>query len=108
VPRDQVLRALVLLGRRGEAAALYRKWLAEEPGNPVALHQLAACEGGEPPARASDAYVQTVFDSFAAHFDEKLASLDYRAPALLARAARGQLAAPSAPLDVADLGCGTG
>lgn len=108
VPRDQVLRALVLLGRREEAAALYREWLAAEPGNPVALHQLAACEGGTPPARASDAYVETVFDSVAVRFDEKLAELDYHAPALLAQAGRRHLATPSATLDVADLGCGTG
>jgi predicted TPR repeat methyltransferase len=32
----------------------------------------------------------------------------YRAPALLTQVAGGQLAAPSATLDVADLGCGTG
>jgi predicted TPR repeat methyltransferase len=108
VSRDQMLRALVLLGRREQAAALYREWLASEPGNPVALHQLAACEPGAPPARASDAYVQAVFDSVAARFDQKLAGLDYRAPALLERAVRQHVGAPAAALDVADLGCGTG
>ena len=79
-------------GQMDKAAAVFRSWLAEEPGNPMALHYLAACEGKEIPARASDAYVETTFDSFAASFDEKLASLDYRAPGLVAaavRAARG-------------------
>ena len=72
-----------------KAAAVFRGWLAEEPGNPMALHYLAACEGGQAiPGRASDAYVESTFDSFAASFDEKLASLDYRAPGLVAEAVR--------------------
>jgi predicted TPR repeat methyltransferase len=73
--REQVLRALVLLGRTGEAAAVLRDWLAQEPDNPVALHQLAACAGAQAPARASDAYVQAVFDSIAPAFDARLAAL---------------------------------
>ena len=106
--REQVLRSLVLLGRRAEAAEVYREWLRDDPDDPVARHQLAACEAVEPPARASDAYVETVFDQFAESFDAKLAMLDYRAPALVV----GALAA-ARPEDtpwtvVADLGCGTG
>jgi predicted TPR repeat methyltransferase len=109
VGRDQVLRALVLLGRREEAAALYRDWLAVDPGNAVAIHQLAACsEGDTPPPRASDAYIETVFDSYAASFDAKLAGLGYRAPDLVAAALRRARPVVDASLDVADLGCGTG
>jgi predicted TPR repeat methyltransferase len=108
VGRDQVLRALVLLGRRAEAADLYRQWLAEEPDDPVARHQLAACEQLAVPARASDAYVEAVFDQFAASFDAKLAMLDYRAPELIADALTSpRLDRPSWG-SVADLGCGTG
>jgi predicted TPR repeat methyltransferase len=58
--RDQVIRALLLLGERGRAAELYREWLAEDPDNPVVQHQLAACLGDTPPPRASEAYVQQV------------------------------------------------
>ena len=61
------------------------------------------------PARASDAYIEKTFDSFAASFDAKLAKLlDYRAPALVAEmlAHAGVDAARS--LDVLDAGCGTG
>jgi predicted TPR repeat methyltransferase len=106
--RDQVIRALLLLGERDEAAQLYRQWLAEEPANPVVQHQLAACLGEQAPQRASDAYVQTVFDSFARSFDAKLESLDYRAPQLVADALAAALPRAAAQFDIADLGCGTG
>lgn len=106
--RDQVIRALLLLGERDQAAALYREWLAEEPDNPVVQHQLAACLGEAAPARASDAYVETVFDSFAKSFDAKLESLNYRAPELVAEALAQVLPAPSRQFDIVDLGCGTG
>lgn len=44
--RSQVIRALKLLGEHQQAAGMYREWLAEEPGNPVVAHLLAACEHG--------------------------------------------------------------
>lgn len=109
--RDQVIRALVILGERDKAAALYREWLAEEPDNPVAQHQLAACLGSDGPAapeRASDAYVQQVFDAFASSFDAKLEMLHYRAPQLVADALAAVAGPPTADLSVVDAGCGTG
>jgi predicted TPR repeat methyltransferase len=115
--REQVLRALVLLGELDQAAQMYRDWLAEEPDNPVVQHQLAAClqglaeRGAQPvdaPSRASDAYVETLFDHFAGSFDAKLANLHYQAPERVAEAVRSALGEPRAQADVADLGCGTG
>ena len=106
--RDQVIRALTLLGERDKAAELYREWLAEDPDNPVVQHQLAACLGQATPERASDAYVQILFDNFADSFDAKLEKLQYRAPQLVADAVAASLGAPQAALDIADLGCGTG
>ncbi|HQR21833.1 MAG TPA: tetratricopeptide repeat protein [Burkholderiaceae bacterium] len=106
--REEVIRALVLLDRRADAERLYREWLAEDPDNPVATHQLAAVMQGDAPSRASDAYVQTVFDSYAPQFDSKLAGLGYQAPRLVADALAVQRAAAAADLDIADLGCGTG
>ena len=110
--RSDVLRALVLLGEKQRAAALYREWLDEEPDNPIARHLLAAAEGegkdDAAPGRASDAYVEEVFDHFAESFDAKLESLHYQAPALVAERLHQLLPAPDATLDVADLGCGTG
>ena len=106
--RQQVARALVTLGEVGRAAEVYREWLAEEPGNPVVLHHLAACEGSNSHRRAPDDYVELVFDGFAASFDAKLASLGYRAPQLIASLASKHLPPPARELLVGDAGCGTG
>jgi predicted TPR repeat methyltransferase len=105
--RSQVIRALELLGEREQAIGMYREWLAEAPGNPVVSHLLAACEG-HAPARASDGYVETVFDSYAGSFDASLEKLHYRAPELVARAVQEMHGAPAANLAVVDAGCGTG
>ena len=69
---------------------------------------LAACSGRDVPARASDAFVEKTFDSFAASFDAKLASLGYRAPALVAEMLAHAGLDASRSLDVLDAGCGTG
>jgi predicted TPR repeat methyltransferase len=106
--RDQVIRALLLQGEREPAANLYREWLAEEPDNPVVQHQLAACLGEAAPERASNAYVEQVFDSFAGSFDVKLEKLHYRAPELVTEALRAAAGEPEAALDLCDAGCGTG
>ena len=106
--RESVLSALLLLGERERAAALYREWLAEEPNNPVVQHQLAACLGQDVPDRASDGAMELLFDNFAASFDAHLGYLDYRAPQLVADALRGVAGEPKLGLDIADVGCGTG
>jgi len=69
---------------------------------------LAACSGRDVPERASDAFVEATFDSFAASFDAKLAKLQYRAPALVAVMAEHVQLPPTRSLDVLDAGCGTG
>jgi len=96
------------LGEVDEAVAIFEEWLEDDPDNPVALHMLAACSGRDVPARASDAFVETTFDSFAASFDAKLARLSYRAPALVLEMLKQSGVAPSKSLDVLDAGCGTG
>jgi predicted TPR repeat methyltransferase len=106
--RNSVPKALVQLGRLEEAAQLYREWLATDPDNPVILHHLAACTGGDVPERASNAYVEKTFDAFAATFDANLAALGYRAPSLVAGLLEEMLPAPAKQFDVLDLGCGTG
>ena len=86
------------LGEVDKAIDIFDEWLREEPDDPIARHMLAACSGRDVPARASDAFIETTFDSFAASFDAKLASLAYRAPALvaemLARARRRRVPKP--------------
>lgn len=95
------------LGNYAEAAEVFREWLAHDPDNPMARHMLAATTGGAAPSRASDGYVRTLFDDFAAHFDENLASLQYQAPQVIAERL-GREASGNASLDILDAGCGTG
>jgi predicted TPR repeat methyltransferase len=100
--------AYATLGRMDEAADVYRKWLRDEPGNPIAAHMLAACCGEGTPQRASDQYVEQIFDSFARSFDSKLAKLSYRAPNLVVEAVKRVCGAPAKRLVALDAGCGTG
>lgn len=106
--RQLYMHLLLLLGERSQAAVILRAWLAQEPGNPYVQHHLAACTGQGAPERASDAYVETLFDHFAPTFDAKLSSLHYRAPQVVADAVAAALPARARALDVADIGCGTG
>ena len=96
------------LGEIGEAVNILEEWLEEEPGDPIALHMLAACTGRDVPARASNGFVERTFDSFAASFESKLEKLSYRAPALVAAMLEDSGLEPSKRLDVLDAGCGTG
>ena len=96
------------LGEVDKAIDIFDEWLQEEPDDPIARHMLAACSGRDMPDRASDAFIETTFDSFAASFDAKLASLAYRAPALVAEMLARAGVEASRSLDVVDAGCGTG
>jgi predicted TPR repeat methyltransferase len=109
-PEARKLLALAhcTLGEIAEATKILEQWLEEEPGDPIARHMLAACTGRDVPERASDGFVETTFDSFAASFEAKLARLSYRAPALVAAMLEDRGFAPSHRLDVLDAGCGTG
>jgi predicted TPR repeat methyltransferase len=98
---------LYSLGRFRDAADVYRKWLAQDPENPVARHMLSALSGEDVPARADDEYLRVLFDRFASSFDENLSELGYRAPELLA-ATLGEYVATDGRLDILDAGCGTG
>ncbi len=97
-----------VLGDVDQAIRIFDEWLAEEPGDPIALHMRAACVGRDAPARASNGYVERTFDSFAASFEAKLEQLSYRAPALVATMLEDARLEPSKQCDVLDAGCGTG
>lgn len=109
-PESRRLLALAYasLGRLEDAAEVYRKWLAEEPDDPIARHMFAACGGSATPGRATEQFVQLVFDSFALSFDAKLAKLHYRAPQLVADELARVNGAPQKTLNALDAGCGTG
>ena len=106
--RKLLALAYCTLGEIDEAVSIFKEWLEEEPESPIALHMLAACTGREVPARASNGFVETTFDSFAASFEAKLERLSYRAPALIAAALQESGVEPAKRLDVLDAGCGTG
>lgn len=96
------------LGEFERARQILEAWLAEDPGDPIARHMLAACTGREVPARASNDFVQQTFDRFAATFESRLERLSYRAPALVRAALERAGIAPSRSREILDAGCGTG
>jgi predicted TPR repeat methyltransferase len=101
-------RALYGLKREQEALEVYEKWLEIEPDSCEAQHMLAAASGRTVPRRASDAYVQHIFDRFADSFDGVLENLQYRAPQLLVDLVAKSMGSGQGKLDVLDAGCGTG
>lgn len=100
--------SLVRCGRPEEAKEVWRKWAAADPENPVPRHLILAGTDDQIPSRAGDDFVVREFDRFAESFDEKLKSLEYRAPELVAEALRGFAPDAARALDILDAGCGTG
>jgi predicted TPR repeat methyltransferase len=86
---------------------VYRQWLREEPGNPVATHFLAACSGHDTPPRCSEAFIEKTFDEIAAKFDEHLQGLSYCGPKMVSQLLE-RVVSQGSRLDILDGGCGTG
>lgn len=109
--RGNTLRSLE---RGAEAVTAYRQALAQaHDGDGLAAQiefALASLGSGPTPPAAPAAYVKTLFDQYANHFEHHLVEvLDYQTPALLDRLIRAALGPDQLPqLDVLDLGCGTG
>ena len=97
------------LGEVDRAVDIFDEWLRAEPGDPIARHMLAACSGRDVPERASDAFIETTFDSFAASFDAKLAKSRLSGAGSRGGNARTTPASirPGAWTSM-DAGCGTG
>lgn len=104
---ESFARAACHAGRSDEAAAAFRSLLAFDPENEVARHLLAACTADPDCERASDGYVRGLFNGYAPHFDESLASLRYRAPELLAERLASLMSTGTQSV-ILDAGCGTG
>src|SRR4029453_9055138 len=64
--------------------------------------------GEQVPERASDEFVEQVFDRFANSFEVRLKQLDYRAPQLFGAALDAAVGPPRGELTILDAGCGTG
>ncbi|HEX2878514.1 MAG TPA: tetratricopeptide repeat protein, partial [Polyangiaceae bacterium] len=108
---EHMWRAYTAKGRNSNALDLVTLWLKHDPSNAIALHCFAASGGASTPARASDGYVQSTFDSFAASFDEQLAAVEYRGPELISQAIAGMASTGAATTGISsilDAGCGTG
>jgi predicted TPR repeat methyltransferase len=101
--------ALSSLGRHREAADAYAEALKLAPEDPYVRH-LVAASGVLPQApRAPAEYLRTVFDGYAARFEQHLIGLGYRVPGLIRAALLAELDLAAGPVGpVLDLGCGTG
>lgn len=95
-------------GDQDEAVRIASEWMRRFPEVPDAQHIGPAISGLDLPETASAAYVADIFNDYAPIFDEKLAELGYRAPALIMQAIEPHLPQPNRDLIVLDAGCGTG
>lgn len=96
------------LGKIKEATEVYRQWLQKEPENPIAAHFYAACSGNNIPERASNSYIENIFDDFSSDFDEHLThNLSYKVPHLIGEELARHFI-PERNLNTLDAGCGTG
>ena len=101
--------ALDDLSRNDEAITSYRKALEfDDVANPDKIRYVLASMGSEAVPDASPLeYVRDLFDKYAQRFEDHLVrQLNYRVPELLVAQLRPLL--PARPVDVLDLGCGTG
>ena len=98
---------LLMLGRRSEGAASLRHAVIRG-ADPERIHFVLASVGLEAvPEMAPAGYVTDLFDNYADRFDAALIEgLQYRTPELLAQLVLRD--SPATPLDILDLGCGTG
>lgn len=95
-----------LTGQQDALREAIAAWQLAIPHDPQGEHMRAAWLG-ETPARASDAYVRSHFDAFAADFEATLLRLQYRAPQMIAGVIQRHYPA-QAELELLDAGCGTG
>ncbi|WP_418316690.1 tetratricopeptide repeat protein [Piscinibacter sakaiensis] len=106
--REMITSCHLALGDRDAAVANLQQWQAIDPHTARPAHLLAGLGVAATPERASDDYVREVFDDFAASFEQKLRTLDYRAPQHLQRALEAVATRLPEQPTMLDAGCGTG
>jgi predicted TPR repeat methyltransferase len=95
------------LDRREQAIAAFGEALRLRPDDDRSEYFLHALKGDVTPAATPASLVANLFDGYAERFDEHLqGTLGYRTPALLRE--DFDKAGGVGPLDILDLGCGTG
>lgn len=113
LPADTVLHDLLShslyrvyhAGQPAQAVMLAEAWLKFQPALPIAQHTLASLRGSSPPAAAAG-YVQALFDSMAASYDENMRQIESRTADILST---NYLQIETRhDLSILDLGCGTG
>lgn len=112
--KDQHFAALINLGvslikqgRHQAAIPIYQRALTLQPNNPSIQYTLNALQGEQVPKRAPPAYIESIFDNYAAYYDQHLLhDLAYQFPTLL-NSYLTQLT-PQPAGNMLDLGCGTG
>jgi len=96
------------LGDRAGAIAAFRAALTADDSDRQGAAVRLACLGALPPVAMPTAYIRTLFDGYAAGFEDSLVGrLGYRGPDLLLDAL-ARAGAPASFSNVLDLGCGTG
>lgn len=100
-------RTLRMANRPDEAAGWYRRCLDRAPGDAIATMGMVAIGRMPPPPRLPDGVVLYVFDRNAATYEANMASLGYTVPDRLLPMLRTEIGARG-PLDILDLGCGSG
>ncbi|MBS4049280.1 MAG: methyltransferase domain-containing protein [Alphaproteobacteria bacterium] len=113
LPADTILHDLLShslyrvyhAGQPAQAVMLAEAWLKFQPALPIAQHTLASLRGSSPPAPAAG-YVQALFDSMAASYDENMRQIESRTADVLST---NYLQIETRhDLNILDLGCGTG
>lgn len=106
----QMAHCFRLEGHDESAAHWYRKYLELEPEDKAGARLFLAAHTGSGTLPApSPAYIKQLFDGYAETFDDHLQQkLEYRLPEFLERVLRDWITARGRPIDVLDLGCGTG
>ncbi|MBV8803333.1 MAG: tetratricopeptide repeat protein [Gammaproteobacteria bacterium] len=102
--------AVAFLSKPHIALALqhFREALRIQPDNKSIPYTIQALEQNQPLISAPPDYVQSLFDSYADHYESHLLNaLDYRIPMLFKKTLLPFISS-TASLDILDLGCGTG
>lgn len=93
---------------RAAAVSHLREAVRLRPDDEAVRHTLAIVEGKQPLA-TSPAYIQSLFDSYADHYDQHVVSkLSYQVPKMMLEMLEGAGLKSGAGYHILDMGCGTG
>lgn len=97
-----------IVGQRDEARRAYARYFEAHPEDAEVEHLLTALGDKPPPPRASDQYIEQLYERFAGFYDSNMSEdLEYCGPSRLYEALTSAIGQQT-ELDILDLGCGTG